>query len=94
MPELADFRATLPEELAELSETVKGTAIHLDALAVREPARTVVLSFERVHPLRETWEIVVWGARSVEVADRREQKTDFLRPEFAVPRHIPGPPPS
>lgn len=72
-------RARTVADLPAIEEAVRDLPFPLAALRVDGSARTVVLPFERKHPRRESWELVVRGARSLEEDGRLEQSSDHFR---------------
>jgi hypothetical protein len=67
------------EDLPAVEAAVRDFTFPLAAVRVDPKTRAVVLPFERKHPRRESWELVIRGATSVVVKGRLEQATDYFR---------------
>jgi hypothetical protein len=74
-----DLRATTAAGIPAIEDAVRDLPFPLAALRIDAASRSVVLPFERKHPRRESWELVVRGVRSLEEDGRLEQATDHFR---------------
>jgi hypothetical protein len=74
-----DVCARTAADIPALEDVVRDLPFPLAALRIDGPSRTVVLPFERKHPRRESWELVVRGVRSIEEDGRVQQATDYFR---------------
>jgi hypothetical protein len=71
--------AKAASDLPAIEEVARDQPFPVASLRVDERTRTLVLPFERKHPRRESWELVVRGARSLSVEGKREQTADYFR---------------
>lgn len=73
------LRARASADLPALEEIARDQPFPVASLHVDGATRTLTLPFERKHPRRESWELVVRGARSLTVEGHRQQTSDYLR---------------
>jgi hypothetical protein len=73
------IRAESPAGLAEILEVAGGMKFALADVSFDPGRRRVRIPFERIHPRRESWELHVLGATSLEVDGRKEQTHEYIR---------------